>query len=128
MRSPNLSSTSRQHMAHLQKMPFIPVDNPNPELRGRRQVMVFPSDLPPHHPDFAFRGQAKGMHRVLEERGLISVLQAVNGGKAVGECQTCKLSREAQDQMRREAQAAAEGGDEPGESNFDIVQESLRIN
>ncbi|KAL4063818.1 hypothetical protein J3A83DRAFT_4361906 [Scleroderma citrinum] len=79
---------------------FIPMDNPNPELCGRPQMMVFQTDLSPHHPDFEFCGQA------------------ANGRRAVRECQTCKLSCE--------AQAAAEGGDEPGESNFDIIQESLR--
>ena len=104
----------------------IPMDNPHPELRGQPQTMVFQSDLLLHHPDFDLRGQAKGMHRVLEERGLISVLQVANGGKAVGECQTCKLSREAQEWLRREAQATAEGGEEPGESRLDVVQESLQ--
>lgn len=105
---------------------IIPMDNPHPELCRKPQMMVFLSDLPPHHPDFDLRGQAKGMHHVLEERGLITVLQAANGGKAVEECWTCKLSREAQDQLCHEAQAAAEGGEELGESCLDVVQESLQ--
>jgi len=66
------------------------------------------------------------MSRILEERGLISVLQAANKGKAVGECQVCKLSRAAQEQLRCEMQVAAEEGEEPAESHLDVVQESLR--
>ncbi|KIO02006.1 hypothetical protein M404DRAFT_148777, partial [Pisolithus tinctorius Marx 270] len=69
---------------------FIPMDNPNPDLCGKPQAMVFPPDLPPHHPDFEFRGQVKGMQHILKEHGLIS------------------------------------GADEPGKSNLDMLQESLR--
>ena len=105
---------------------FIPMDNPHPELHGKPQAMVFPSNLLPHHPDFKLRGQAKGMQRVLEERGLMSVLQAANGGKVVGECQTCRLSHQAQEKLRREAQATADGEEEPAEGHVDVVQESLR--
>ena len=89
---------------------LIPMDNPNLSLRGQVQTMVFPANLPPGHPDHAFRGQPKGMQRVLEERGLLSVLEMANNGKAVGECQTCKLSREAQERRVREAHAAAADG------------------
>jgi len=104
---------------------YIPMDNPYPELRGQRQTMNFAGDLAPDHPYFEFRGQPKGMQRVLEERGLISVLKAANGGKAVGECQTCKLSREAQEKLRREAQAAAATFvDEHDELHVDVVRES----
>ena len=92
---------------------YIPMDNPHPELRGKLQTMNFPCELPHDHPDYEFRGWPKGMQHVLEECGLISVLKAANKGKAVGECQTCKLSREAQEILRREALAAAQGGDEP---------------
>ena len=121
----NVRPGGKQHLMHNTS---ILVDNSNLELHGKWQMMVFLSDLPPHHPDFALHGQGKGMHHVLEEHGLISVLQVANGRKAVGECQTCKMSHEAQDQMHHEAQVAAEGGEKPGESNiFDIVQKSLRI-
>ena len=75
--------------------------------------MVFKQDLPPEHPDYQLRGQPKGMLHILEERGLVSVLEQANQGKVVGECQMCKLSREAQERMHREAQAVAEGGEEP---------------
>lgn len=66
------------------------------------------------------------MQRVLEERGLISVLADANGGKVMGECTTCKLSREKQERRLREAQAIAEGADEPAETTVDIAQELLR--
>ncbi|KAI6138250.1 hypothetical protein BKA82DRAFT_4021275 [Pisolithus tinctorius] len=105
---------------------FIPMDNPNPDLHGKPQAMVFPPDLPPHHPDFEFHGQVKGMQHILKECGLISVLEAANGGKVVRECSTCKLSREVQEQLHWEALATAEGADEPGKSNLDMLQESLR--
>ena len=55
---------------------FIPMDNPNPEHCGMPQAMVFPLDLPPTHPDFELCGQLKGMFHVMEECGLISILQA----------------------------------------------------
>ncbi|KIM67450.1 hypothetical protein SCLCIDRAFT_107611, partial [Scleroderma citrinum Foug A] len=85
----------------------IPMDNPNPALHGMQQAMVFPTDLPTGHPDFEFQGQPKGIYHVLEECSLLSVLQEANGGKVVGECQTCKLSCEAQEQMLHEAQMLA---------------------
>lgn len=62
----------------------IPMDNPHPELRGKPQMMVFLFNLPPHHPDFDLRGQAKGMHRVLEEQGLIAVCKRQMAGKLLG--------------------------------------------
>jgi len=104
----------------------IPMDNPCPELCGQPQTMVIPPDLPPDHRDFRLCGQAKGMSRILEEQGLISVLQAANKGKAVGECQVCKLSCAAQEQLCREMQVAAEEGEELAESRLDVVQESLQ--
>jgi hypothetical protein len=49
--------------------------------------MVFPENLTADHPHYEFWGQPKGMHIVLEERGLIPMLTAANGGKLpVGEC------------------------------------------
>ncbi|KIK94349.1 hypothetical protein PAXRUDRAFT_25963 [Paxillus rubicundulus Ve08.2h10] len=59
---------------------YIPSDNPNPELHGRKQTMIFVDDLPSNHPDYKYRGQQK-----------------------------------AQEQLRREALMAAEGGNKPGE-------------
>ena len=66
------------------------------------------------------------MLRVLEECGLVSILQAANGGKVVGECRTCRLSHEVQEQLCREAQAAADGKEELAEGPIDVVKESLR--
>lgn len=103
----------------------IPQDNPNATLRGRCQSMVFPLDLPSEHPDYNYRGQPKGMLRVREERDLVASLKAVNGGKLVGECSVCKLSREAQERLLREAQAAmVSGEEEPSELRTDITAAS----
>jgi len=114
------------YMAQKMHDTFIPMDNPNPEHCGMPQAMGFPSDLPPTHLDFELCGQPKGMLHILEECGLISILQVANGRKTVGECQTCKLSQEAQERMLHEMQvAAAEGADELVEIAFDIVQASL---
>ena len=78
----------------------IPDDNPNPELRGQRQEMVFPIDLPQDHKYYEFRGQPKGMRVVLEERGLWDGLCALNGGKALfGDCSDCKMTQKAQDAL-----------------------------
>ncbi|KZT19890.1 hypothetical protein NEOLEDRAFT_1158895 [Neolentinus lepideus HHB14362 ss-1] len=82
----------------------IPLDNPNPQLWGKPQDMIFPADLPPGHPDYEFCGQAKGMLWVLEERGLVLMLKALNGGKLVGECQ-----------------AAHKGSEEPEEIHEDVL-------
>ncbi|KAI9463743.1 hypothetical protein HD554DRAFT_2040926 [Boletus coccyginus] len=77
---------------------WIPADNPNPSLRG---------DLPPSHPDYKFHGQLKGMQCILEECGLLIMLEAANNDKVVEECATCKMSRKALDQLLHEAQVAA---------------------
>src|SRR6266481_1347994 len=106
----------------------IPHDNPNPKLRGRAQQMVFPMDLAPDDPDYEYRGQPKGMRRVLEERGLMPMLIVANGGKPpVGGCQFCKASRETQERLTREAQAAAAGGEEPEGTTEDVVQPGMSM-
>ena len=88
--------------------------------------MVFPMDLAPDDPDYEYRGQPKGMRRVLEERGLMPMLIVANGGKPpVGECQFCKASRETQERLTREAQAAAAGGEEPEGTTEDVVQPGM---
>ena len=46
---------------------IIPNDVPNPAVWGQVQDMIFPNDLPPHHPYFQFCGQPKGMRVILEE-------------------------------------------------------------
>jgi len=48
----------------------IPHDNPNPQLYGQPQEMVFLTDLPLDHKYYEFCGQPKGMRAVFEERGL----------------------------------------------------------
>jgi len=40
---------------------YIPMDNPNPALRGVLQLMVFPEELSPCDPNFEYRGKPKGM-------------------------------------------------------------------
>jgi hypothetical protein len=97
---------------------LVPADNPNPSLRGICQTMVFSQDLSPSHPDYKFCGQPKVMQRILEEHGLLTMLEAANGGKVVGECAACKMSRKALDQLLREAQAAA---DEPLEESGNTI-------
>jgi len=121
----NVRPGGKQRMMH---DTFIPMDNPDLSLRGVHQMMVFAQDLPPEDLDYQFRGQPKGMFRVLEERGLISVLEEANG-KVVGECQMCKLSRKAQERLHHEAQAVAEGGEEPTEETAgNVVLSSRRTN
>jgi hypothetical protein len=97
---------------------LVPADNPNPSLRGICQTMVFLQDLSPSHPDYKFCGQPKGMQHILEEHGLLTMLEAANGGKVVGECATCKMSCKVLDQLLHEAQAAA---DEPLEESGNTI-------
>ncbi|KIJ30893.1 hypothetical protein M422DRAFT_267500 [Sphaerobolus stellatus SS14] len=101
----------------------IPMDHPNPLLRGVPQLMVFPDDLPSDHPHYEHRGKPKGMKVVLEERGLMDHLIKANNGKLPpAECRFCKASRQKQEQLLREAQAAADGRGEPEGTNEDILQ------
>ena len=58
------------------------------------------------------------MQHILEKHDLLTVLEAANTGKVVGECATCKLSRKALDQLLHEAQAAA---NEPLEESGNTV-------
>ncbi|KAF8480617.1 hypothetical protein JB92DRAFT_3133121 [Gautieria morchelliformis] len=81
---------------------FIPNDNPTPELHSQPQQMVFPENLTVDDPNYEFQGQSKGMHIVLEERGLMPMLTAANGGKP--------------------PVAAAAGEDEPDSTTNDVVQ------
>jgi hypothetical protein len=99
----------------------IPMDNPDPEKRGKIQKMIFPEDLPHTHPYYKFRGQPKGMKVVLEERGLLHDLQKANSGKLQGECKFCKSSRETQERLVREAQVIAAGGEEPEGALEDVL-------
>lgn len=74
----------------------IPLNNPNPELRGQRQSMVFPEG---HH----LAGQPKGMKIILEERGLLDTLDRSRGGQPVGVCSSCKMSEAARTKAEKEA-------------------------
>ena len=86
---------------------IIPDDAPNPAVRGQVQDMIFPNDLPPHHPYFQFRGQPKGMRVILEERGILAHVIAQNGGKVLpGDCANCKMSQRARDKAACETAAA----------------------
>ena len=79
---------------------IIPHDNPDPNLHGQVQDMVFPKDLPSTHPHCAFCGKPEGMRVVLQERNLWDTLKALNCGKdIVGECSSCKLSKKARDAL-----------------------------
>ncbi len=105
----------------------IPMDNPNPELRGQHQTMNFPDDLPPTHQYYAFRGQPKGMRIILEERGLYEWMREKNGGrKPVGICQDCKMSQKARDKKAREEAASkigADDGDDQWEDDDDHAED-----
>ncbi|KAI0092204.1 hypothetical protein BDY19DRAFT_928836 [Irpex rosettiformis] len=90
----------------------IPMDNPHPELRGQRQEMVFPTNLPADHKYYKFRGEPKGMQVVLEERGLYEHIREMNGRKPVGICENCKMSQKTRDKKAREEAAAKIGTDE----------------
>jgi hypothetical protein len=116
----NVKPGGKQHKMHAT---FIPNDNPNPEPSGQPQHIVFPENLTADHPHYEFQGQPKEMCIVLEEHGLIPMLTAANGGKLpVGECQFCKASQVTQEQLLREAQAAAAGEEEPDSTMDDVVQ------
>lgn len=104
----------------------IPNDNPHPHLRGKVQTMVFDANLPPEHPDYQFRGQPKGMRRVLEERGLWDELSRSNGGKGIpGDCAACKMSRKEKErraQLAEETMAGMDEADESEEENDSLPQ------
>ena len=87
--------------------------------------MIFPKDLPSDHSDYEFHGQSKGMQWILEEHCLLTALQAANNGQIVGECQTCKLLQEAQDQLHYEALAVLEYSGEPSKLHTDVIDESM---
>lgn len=80
----------------------ISMDNPNPELQGKVQEMVFLKDFPPAHPYYRFSGQPKDMQVVLEEQELWTGLVAEHGNNASqvpGICTFCKLSQKAKDAL-----------------------------
>jgi len=76
---------------------LIPLDNPNPQLCGMPQTMVFPDDLPETDLNYHFHGQPNGMHVVLKECGLLEIIKAADQGKIYVECQFCKPSYEIQE-------------------------------
>ena len=69
--------------------------------------MIFPNDLPPHHPYFQFRRQLKGMRVILEEWGILAHIIAQNCVKVLpGDCANCKMSQHSQDKAAHERAAA----------------------
>lgn len=74
----------------------IPMDNPNPLLRGKYQEMMFPLG-------HRLAGQAKGMKNILEERGLLETIDRNKNGQQVGICATCKQSEAARTKAEKEA-------------------------
>jgi len=74
----NMGSGRNQRCMHDM---IIPNNTLDPLLWGKLQSMVFPEYLPPSHPYYENCGKAKGMHIVLKERGLLSHISSVNGGK-----------------------------------------------
>lgn len=75
---------------------IIPADNPQ-GMGGTVQKMQFPLHLPCNHQYKDYEGKPKGMHIVLEERGLIrpaekgkSMINTWTGNKIIGECANCK--------------------------------------
>ncbi|QRV98629.1 DDE family endonuclease [Ceratobasidium sp. AG-Ba] len=75
---------------------IIQMDNPNPELRGKPQSMVFEAG----HPQ---AGQLEGMRVVLEERGLLGTLELGRNGQPVGTCSECRKTDEARAKAEKEA-------------------------
>jgi hypothetical protein len=75
---------------------IIPMDNPNPLLRGKSQYMVFPEVN-------ERAGQSKGMKLVLEERGLLATLDLNRNGQPVGVCNECKKSEAARTKAEKDA-------------------------
>ena len=79
---------------------IIPHNNPDSNLCGQVQDMVFSTDLPLTHLHYAFCGKPKGMRVVLREQNFWDTLKALNGGKdIVGECSSCKFSQKARDAL-----------------------------
>jgi hypothetical protein len=74
---------------------IIPLDNPAGH-GGRAQAMQFPDHLPEDDIYKDFEGKPKGIRRILEERGLVTVqhdpLKVLNraGRKVIGQCKACK--------------------------------------
>ncbi|EUC56568.1 DDE family endonuclease, partial [Rhizoctonia solani AG-3 Rhs1AP] len=80
---------------------FIPMNNPNPQLRGKLQSMVYP----PGHED---AGKPKGMRDVLDERGLLATLHRGSKGQPVGVCSVCRQSEEARSKAEKNAREQME--------------------
>ena len=93
-RNMNVNPGGKQPALHLT---HIPHNNPNPDLCGKSQTMVYGPD----HPECP--NQPKGMEVVLKERGLYDQLDKGRGNKPVGVCATCKLSEAKRDQAIKAA-------------------------
>jgi hypothetical protein len=86
---------------------IIPLDNPK-GLGGTAQCMQFPENLPESDPHKLFEGKPKGIRRILEERGLVTItrqpmktdpskttIKVFNliGAQIIGQCKRCKDER-----------------------------------
>lgn len=98
-RNMNVNPGGKQPALHSTQ---IPHNNPNPELRGQSQTMVYEPDHPDHP------NQPKGMEAVLKERGLYDWLDRGRGNKPVRVCATCKLSEAKRDQALKAAKERLE--------------------
>ena len=73
---------------------------------GAVQTMVFPSDYPGVDKDGnSLSGKPKGMEQVLQEHGLLMVLERKHSNKVVGICGNCKKSNSAREATLKEAKS-----------------------
>lgn len=94
---------------------IIPDNNPppkpgQPDTRGQKQSMVYPSD----HLDASLAGKAKGLVAVLKERVSVwdKLCEASGGpGKVVAICGVCKMSAVRRDALQRVQRAEQQGQD-----------------
>lgn len=84
---------------------IIPMDNPDPALRGSLQSMVFPLD-------HSLAVQPKGMRIILEARGLLATLDQNKKGVPVGVCDSCKQSEAARTKAEKDARERMEADPE----------------
>jgi hypothetical protein len=94
---------------------IVPADNPHSQ-GGQVQNMQFNDVLPTDHPYKQHEGKPKGIRVILKEHGLIStMIPGKRGGKSdrlVGECKSCKASKEQKpklDNLSPEELAAIDG-------------------
>lgn len=92
---------------------MIPIDNPDPSLRGCIQSMIFP----PGHKD---AGLAKGMIQIIKEHHLYNSLSK-DGKKPLRICHDCRKSEEQRQKAREAAEAQLRSSDETCEGIYLII-------